>query len=106
MKNHQGGTRKWCPSCKVVRVIKSLAPSSLCAEPNQRLYRPEYEDIHYFRRGQQCRTCYHCWVSAEVPEGFINELIELRNELRDIKETAEAHSNESGYGSLRLLSGD
>jgi hypothetical protein len=103
MRNKQGGTRKWCPECKAVRVIESLAPSSLCREPNQRLYRREYEDIHYFQRGQQCRTCYHCWVSAEVPESFIHELIKLRNELREITETAEAHSKEPEYGSLRLL---
>lgn len=103
MRNKQGGTRKWCPNCKAVRVIEGLAPSSLCMEPNQRLYRPEYEDIHYFRRGQQCRTCYHCWVSAEVPEALVHELIELRDELRDIRETAEAHSKEPEYGNLRLL---
>lgn len=106
MKNQQGGTQKWCPTCKAVRVVRRLAPSSLCPIPDQRVYRQESEDIHYFRRGQQCLNCYRSWVSAEVPETLIHELIGLRNELRDIKETAEAHSKESGYGSLRLLSGD
>ena len=62
----------------------------------------EHEDIHFFRRGQQCQTCYRYWYSAEVDEDFIYELVRLRNELRDIKKTAEAHSKESEYGSLRL----
>ena len=104
MRNKQGGTQKWCPECKAVRVVRGLPPSTFCWDtPNQRVYRREYEDIHYFRRGQQCRTCYHCWVSAEVPVDLINELIELRNELRDIKKNAEAHPKEPEYGSLRLL---
>jgi transcriptional regulator NrdR family protein len=62
----------------------------------------DHADIHFFRRGQQCQTCYHRWLSAEVHEDFIYELVKLRNELRDIKKNAEAHSKESEYGSLRL----
>ena len=103
MRKNQGGTRKWCPKCKAVRVVKSSSPSCLGRDANQRVYRREYEDIHYFRRGQQCETCFHCWFSAEIDEDLIGELVRLRNALGDIKRTAEAASNESEYGRLRLL---
>ena len=107
MSNYQGGTQKRCPKCEAYRVVRSLPPSSCGAPiPGQRVYRPEYEDLHYFRRGLQCQTCWHKWLSAEVPETLIHELVGLRNELRDIKENTEAHTEESEYGSLRLLSGD
>lgn len=106
MSNYQGGTLKRCPKCKDYRVVRSLPPSCRAPIPSQRVCRPEYEDIHYFRRGQQCQTCWHIWLSAEVPETLIHELIELRNALRDIKKNTEAQSEESEFGSLRLLSGD
>lgn len=88
-------TEKWCPKCKAIRIIKAVSPSSLGARSGQRLYRTDHEDIRFFRRGQECQTCLHDWLSAEVPERFINELVELRDALRYIKKDAEAYYKES-----------
>ena len=99
MRNKQGGTRKWCTKCKSVRVVK-CEPSPVAIPAVSSV---PFSDIKYFRRCQECQTCGHYWISAEVPEDLIYELMFLRAELRDIKETAEAHSEEPDYGSLRLL---
>jgi hypothetical protein len=41
-------------------------------------------------------------LSAEVPEEFLDELVELRNALRDIKSNAEAYMRESATASQSL----
>jgi hypothetical protein len=95
MRNDQGGTRKWCPRCKTTRVVKAVNPSSLGVKSGQRWYRKDHQDIQWFRRGQECQTCWHEWLSAEVPERYIDELVELRDALKDIKVNAEAYSEAS-----------
>lgn len=106
MRNKQSGTQKWCPQFESLRVVKSVPPASLGEIPHQRVYKTKYEDLKLFRRGQECQTCWHTWLSAEVHEDFINELVKLRDDLRDIKKNAETHSKGLEYGSLRLISGD
>lgn len=112
MRNAQGGTKKWCPKCKDIRVVK-VQPSYGRWTPNQSMCWPGFEAIRYFARDLECQTCRHYWISAEVPVGVIRELRELRseldmlrNQLHVIKETVEAQLEEFEYGSLRLLSGD
>lgn len=112
MRNAQGGTKKWCPKCKDIRVVK-VEPVYGKSTSNQSIRRPGFEDIHYFDRDLVCQTCQHYWTSAEVPSVVIRELTRLRsevhilrNQLHIIKETVEAQSEEFEYGSLRLLSGD
>jgi hypothetical protein len=90
-----GGTKKWCPGCKNYCVVTAISTSSLGVKSGQRWYSLAHDDIQWFRRGQECQTCGHAWLSAEVPESFVHELIELRNALRDIKENAEAYAKES-----------
>jgi len=106
MRNNQGGTQKWCPQCEEIQVVKSLPPSSLGAISNQQVYKTKYEDIHYFRRGQECQTCGHTWLSAEVHEDFISELVELRDLRHDIVKNYEAYSklSENAAQSLASLS--
>ncbi|MBP2455140.1 hypothetical protein [Mycolicibacterium lutetiense] len=88
------GPQKWCPKCETWRVIEAVKLTELGEEYHQRI-ELRHENIRYFRRGQQCQTCYHCWLSAEVPERLIDELVERRIALRDIKKNAEAFSKES-----------
>jgi hypothetical protein len=95
MRDTQGGTQKWCPHCEEIRVCTAVNPSSLGEKSGQRWYRKDHQDIRWFRRGLVCQTCGHEWLSAEVPETYIKELVELRNALLDIKRNAEAYSKES-----------
>lgn len=103
MKNNQSGTQKFCPTCKAIRVVKSVPPAPLGRIPSQRVYHMQHDDLSFFRRGQECQTCWNQWLSAELPETFIHELAKLRDELSVIKRAAEAaNSKESEDGSLRL----
>jgi len=98
----QGGTRKWCPSCKTIRVCTAVSPSTFGLSSEQRWYREDYKDIRWFRRCLVCQTCSHEWITAELPESFLDELVELRNVLKDLKLNAEAYIKESDKASARL----
>ncbi len=102
MKVTQGGTQKWCPNCQAIEVCAAVNPSQLGATSGQRRYSDDHSDIQWFRRGLVCETCSHEWLSAEVPEDFIDELVELRDALRDIKANAEAYAKESSRASKSL----
>jgi hypothetical protein len=102
MRTNQGGTQKWCPSCEEAKVVAAVNPSQLGEKSGQRWYRKDHSDIQWFRRGLVCQTCGHKWLSAEVPEDFIDELVELRDALRDIKANAETYVKESDKASKSL----
>lgn len=102
MRTAQGGTQKWCPACQQTRICAAVNPSQLGECSGQRWYKSEHSDIQWFRRGLICQHCGHEWLSAEVPEEFLDELVELRNALRDIKMNAEVYINESSKASESL----
>ena len=102
MRTTQGGTQKWCPSCSDVQVCTAKNPSQLGFASEQRWYRSDHVDIQWFRRGLVCASCGHKWLSAELPEDFLDELVELRNALRDIKANAEAYMDEAERASAGL----
>ncbi len=102
MRTSQGGTQKWCPNCEDVKVCAAVNPSQLGEKSGQRWYKEDHSDIQWFRRGLVCQTCGHEWLSAEVPEDFIDELVELRDALRDIKTNAETYAKESDKASKSL----
>ncbi len=62
---------------------------------------PEY-GIPIFQRGRECQTCGHTWVSAELPLSFVEELIELRDALADLKANAESYARESAEAAKSL----
>lgn len=98
----QGGTKKWCPSCREVFVCAAVNPSQLGYDSGQRWYQPKHSDIQWFRRGLVCQNCGNEWPSAEVHGDFVHELVELRTALREIKANAEAFAKESGRASKTL----
>ncbi len=102
MRTEQGGTRKWCPKCQQIKVCTAVNPSQLGERSGQRWYREGHTDIQWFRRGLICRHCNHRWLSAEVPEDFVDELVELREALKDIKVNAEEYIREAGKASRSL----
>ncbi len=95
MRNTQGGTQKWCPNCRTTRVCTAVNPSSLGNSSGQRWYNKNHQDIQWFRRGLICQSCRQRWLSAELPESYVDELVELRDALREIKTNAEAYMTES-----------
>jgi hypothetical protein len=98
----QGGTQMWCPSCEAVTVCAAVNPSTLGNPSGQRWYLKNHSDIQWFRRGRICQTCDHEFLTAEVDEQFVGELVELRDALREIKLNAEAYVKESAAASKTL----
>ncbi len=98
----RGGTRKWCPNCKSVQVCAALNPSALGYASGQRWYRRDHSDIQWFRRGLVCQACGKEWLTAELPEEFLDELVELRNALKDIKLNTETYIKEAETASASL----
>lgn len=98
----QGGTQMWCPSCKNVTVCAAVNPSTLGNPSGQRWYKTNHSDINWFRRGRICQRCNNEFLTAEVDEQFVDELVELRDALREIKSNAEAYVKESAAASKSL----
>jgi len=94
-RNGQGGTQKWCPNCESIQVCTAVNPSQLGEQSGQRWYKPDHADIQWFRRGLICQQCQNEWLTAEVEERFLSELVELRDALKEIKTHAEAYVKES-----------
>ena len=78
-----GGTNIPCPSCKEVRICEAIEPGWLgLANTNERrLSIIHHSDISWFRRGRRCRTCFYEFLTAELPEEFLYELVRLRDDI-------------------------
>lgn len=98
----QGGTQMWCPSCKSVAVCTAVNPSKLGNPSGQRWCLRNHADINWFRRGRVCLSCSHVFTTAEVDEQFVDELVEIRSALLDIKANAETYVEESASASASL----
>lgn len=76
-----GGTKIYCPRCNSFAVCKAVSPTKIGKPKAQRWTRTDYRDIAWFRRGRTCLSCGHDFLTAEVEEAFIEELVELRRRL-------------------------
>ncbi len=92
----------YCPKCKQTRVCKAIPLNEIGYKVSQRWYKIKHPDINWFRRGRQCLTCHKCFVTSEVDEKFINELVELRDALSEIKKHSEQYIEESKQASETL----
>lgn len=75
------GTRIYCPSCKGFNVCQALSPTKVGKPKAQRWYWREHQDISWFRRARKCLTCNQIFLSAELDERLLDELISLREKL-------------------------
>jgi hypothetical protein len=97
-----GGTKKWCPSCESTQVCTAFNPTEIGEKSGQRWYRVGHTDIQWFRRALICKKCNHTWLTAEIEESFLDELVQLREALGDIKKHAQAYERESKKASASL----
>ena len=105
MRVTKGGTDMYCPSCKEVTTCKAVPAALVTYNPSdygQRKYYTKHDDIQFFQRGRECLSCGHDFVSAEVDLLFLEELVELRGALSDIKGNAEAFVKQSAAASVSL----
>jgi len=102
MRVAQGGTQVFCPYCSAVKVCQAVPTTELGKPSGQRWRREDHKDIQWFRRGRRCVACRKQFITAEVDEGFLGELVELRNALANIKANAEEYVKESTAASAAL----
>jgi hypothetical protein len=96
MRTDTGGTKKYCPYCEEICICQSKTVGE------QRWYSPSHPDIQWFRRELTCLSCGGKFVTAELQEEFLKELMALRNALGNIKINAEQYLRESKSASLSL----
>ncbi len=77
----KGGTKIYCPGCKTFSVCRAISPTALGKPKAQRWHRTDYPDVSWFRRGRECLDCGHEFLSAEVDEAFLLELVKLSERL-------------------------
>jgi hypothetical protein len=66
-----------------------VSPTKLEKKKQQRISHAIYDDLHWFRRGRECLECGHLFLTAELSEAFIQELVDLRDAwLQDIRASA------------------
>ena len=105
MRVTKGGTDMYCPSCKEVTTCKAVPAAQVTYNPSdygQRKYYSTHNDIQIFQRGRECLSCRNEFVSAEVDLQFLEELVELRGALTDLKGNAEAFVKQSAAASVSL----
>jgi hypothetical protein len=74
----RGGTNVFCPQCKAIRIC-AVVPLYQLKKPKARNWqRQGHHDIHWFRRARRCSACGHRFLSAELNEKFVEELVRGR----------------------------
>ena len=102
MRDKEGGTKMWCPSCEDITECKAIPPGTVGLASAQRWGRTDHTDIQWFRRVRQCLNCDGVFITAEMNEAFLDELVELRSALGKIKLNAEQYVRESAAASKSL----
>ncbi len=105
MKIEKGGTDMWCPGCKKIATCKAIPAPQVTDDTgdyDQRWYKSDHPDVHRFQRGRKCLSCDHEFVTGEADLGFLDELVELRDSLAEIKQNAQEYVRESKEASKSL----
>ena len=102
MKEKEGGMKMHCPYCADIRECKVIPPSTIGLESAQRWGRTDHTDIQWFRRVRKCLECDNVFITAELDQDFLEELVQLRSALGDIKLNAEQYLKESMSASKTL----
>lgn len=83
MKKGSGGTDIYCPSCESIQTCKANT-HVLDELKGYRRQRRRYEDeqINLFERGRECLRCTGKFITAEIIEDYLLELLDLRKKSR------------------------
>lgn len=98
----KGGTQMYCPKCKSIQVCRAIPTNEVGKKSGQRWYRADHPDINWFRRGRQCLKCYHRFVTSEINEAYLTELVQLREALSTIRKHSDQYIEESEKASSTL----
>jgi hypothetical protein len=92
MTKAQGGTRLWCPTCKMDTICAAIP-----IDPGARSQRIQRKatlagdgEIHHFDRVRKCTICGEEFETIEIEIGFLYELAKLRDAMKVIRDKADA----------------
>jgi len=97
-----GGTKMHCRYCEETTVCAAIPLTTLGEQAGQRWQRTDHRDINWFSRGRECLSCGNVFITSEIDEKFIDELVELRDALGVIKKNAEKYSKEATQAASTL----
>lgn len=73
------GTRTWCPHCEAIHPTHAAKPEQFGLPRERRNESDKYHDIQWFRRARVCDSCENHFITGELSEDLISELVDLRN---------------------------
>ena len=92
----------WCPGCEEVTVCAARNLLGRGLRDGQRITHEVHTDIRCFQRARECLSCNETWLTVELNEGYLDELVELRNALANVKRHAEEYVEESSQAADAL----
>lgn len=75
------GIRLWCPYCRDITTCHADRPSHHGLPSARRFEGAKYKDVQWFRRLRLCDHSQHHFVTGEISEDLISELMDLRDRL-------------------------
>ena len=87
----------WCDKCKKITACKATEPTDVdwSLHRGRRWHRKDHQDVQWFRRGRICQECGEKFITAEVNEDFVSELVDLRDSLSEIRHKTEVYLEKS-----------
>lgn len=95
-------TKIYCPHCDEIHPCWSVSFSVIGETSGRRFYRLDHNDINWFRRARECENCSEVFTTAEINEAFLEELVSLRDALKDIKSNAQEYQEDAKKASKTL----
>ncbi|MBJ6749893.1 hypothetical protein [Geomonas anaerohicana] len=72
------GPVSYCPRCHRLCTCFSVPLKKAKTEPVRNLYYQLHQDVRWYRRARQCSECHEVFVTAELDQSMLDELILLR----------------------------
>jgi hypothetical protein len=73
------GIRLWCPECRDITSCHAVRPEQFGLPSARRFEGSKYKDVQWFRRVRSCDDEQHQFVTGELSEDLIFELMQLRD---------------------------
>jgi len=88
---NNGGTEMYCRNCETTQFCKKINLSEFGDESylgdcsnEQRRWSSKYPDLQFFMRGRKCLVCKSEFITVEIHESALQELVRLREIWDDI----------------------
>lgn len=75
----KGGTKVYCPYCQSFELCRAVRSTEVGEKGWQRMYFVGHKDVSFFNRARLCKKCNRTFLSAEVSQFLLEELVAQRN---------------------------